>query len=54
MAEKDFEGALNELKIALRHAGEINNNYAIAVFYVLQIRCYYGLKDVERARELTD
>lgn len=54
MAEKDFEGALNELKIALRHAGEINNNYAIAVFYVLQIRCYYGLKDVERARELTE
>lgn len=54
MAEKDFEGALNELKIALRYAGEINNNYAIAVFYVLQIRCYYGLGEVERARELIE
>jgi len=54
MAEKDYERALNELKIALRHAGEINNNYAIAVFYILQIRCYYGLKDVERARELIE
>ncbi len=43
MAEKDYERALNELKIALRHAGEINNNY-VAVFYILQIRCYYGLK----------
>ena len=54
MTEKNFERALNELKIALRHAGEINNNYAIAVFYVLQIRCYYGLKDIERARELME
>jgi len=54
MVEKDYERALNELKIALRHAGEINNNYAIAVFYVLQIRCYYGLKDVELARELIE
>ncbi len=54
ITEKDYETALSELKLAMRHAGEINNNYAIAVFYVLQIICYYGLNDVHRARELID
>jgi len=52
--EKDYETALNELRLAMRHAGEINNNYAIAVFYVLQIQCYYGLQDYVRARELLE
>ncbi|MDY0152475.1 MAG: protein kinase, partial [Candidatus Cloacimonas sp.] len=54
ISEKDYETALKELKLAMRHAGEINNNYAIAVFYVLQITCYYGLEDVQRARELIE
>lgn len=54
ISEKDYETALQELKLAMRHAGEINNNYAIAVFYVLQITCYYGLRDVHRARELME
>ncbi len=54
LSEKDYETALNELKQAMRHAGEINNNYAIAVFYVLQIQCYYGMRDLERAKELIE
>jgi signal transduction histidine kinase/serine/threonine protein kinase len=54
ISEKDYETALNELRLAMRHAGEINNNYAIAVFYVLQIQCYYGLQELNRARELID
>lgn len=54
ISEKDYETALHELKSAMRHAGEINNNYAIAVFYVLQITCYYGIGDINRARELLD
>ncbi|MDD2228325.1 MAG: ATP-binding protein [Candidatus Cloacimonetes bacterium] len=54
LSEKDYETALSELKLAMKHAGEINNNYAIAVFYVLQISCYYGMNDVVRAKELID
>ncbi len=54
ISEKDYETALNELRLALRHAGEINNNYAIAVFYVLQVQCHYGLKEINRARELIE
>ena len=54
LSEKDYEKALSELKLAMKHAGEINNNYAIAVFYVLQISCYYGMNDVVRAKELID
>lgn len=54
ISEKDYETALTELRLAMRHAGEINNNYAIAVFYVLQIQCYYGLREVSRARELIE
>lgn len=54
LSERDYETALNELKLAMRHAGEINNNYAIAVFYILQISCYYGMNEVARARELIE
>jgi len=54
LSENDFDTALTELKLAIRHAGEINNNYAIAVFYVLEISCYIGLGDFDRAYELID
>lgn len=49
LAENDFETAHIELKQALRHAGEINNNYAIAVFYIMEVICHYGLQDFEKA-----
>jgi serine/threonine protein kinase/signal transduction histidine kinase len=52
ITEKDYETALMELKQAMRYAGEINNNYAIAVFYVLEILCHYGLRDYAKAGEL--
>ncbi len=54
MAEKDYEKALVELKTATKFAGSINNNYAIAVFYILQITCYYGLRDLKKANELIE
>ncbi|MCB5262347.1 MAG: ATP-binding protein [Candidatus Cloacimonetes bacterium] len=54
MAEDDFEKALSELKLALRHAGEINNNYAITVFYILEATCHYGLGDFAKTQELID
>lgn len=54
MWDHDYEAALRELKLAIRHAGEINNNYAIAVFYVMEITCYYGLGDIQRAAELIE
>ncbi|MDD3525109.1 MAG: GAF domain-containing sensor histidine kinase, partial [Candidatus Cloacimonetes bacterium] len=54
MAEHDFEKALAELKLALRHAGEINNIYAITVFYILETMCHYGLHDYAKAQELID
>lgn len=54
ISEKDFDTALKELKQAMQYAGEINNNYAIAVFNVLQITCYYGLEDFAKARELIE
>ncbi|MDD4224591.1 MAG: protein kinase [Candidatus Cloacimonetes bacterium] len=52
MQEKDHATALNELKLALQFAGEINNHYAMAVFNVLQANCHYGLGETERAAEL--
>lgn len=54
MAELDYERALGELKLALRHAGEINNNYAITVFYILEATCHYGLGDFAKTQELID
>jgi signal transduction histidine kinase/tetratricopeptide (TPR) repeat protein len=54
MAEHDYEKALSELKLAIRHAGEINNNYAITVFYTLETMCHYGLGDYQKAQELKD
>ncbi|MDD4309389.1 MAG: ATP-binding protein [Candidatus Cloacimonetes bacterium] len=54
LSESDYDTALQELKLAMRHAGEINNNYAVAVFYVLQISCYYGMQDIQRAKELME
>ncbi|MDD2542855.1 MAG: protein kinase [Candidatus Cloacimonetes bacterium] len=51
LAEKDYEKAHSELKLALKHAGEINNNYAIAVFYILEVMCHYGLQDYEKAHD---
>lgn len=52
MAEKRYEKALEELKLALHHAGEINNHYAIAVFYIMEAMCHYGLGDYTRAQDL--
>ncbi len=52
MMEHDYATALNELKLALQYAGEINNHYAMAVFNVLQATCHYGLGDYERAEDL--
>ena len=52
ITERDYETALKELKQAMQYAGEINNNYAIAVFNVLQITCHYGLGDYAKAAEL--
>ena len=54
ISEKDYETALKELKYATQYAGEINNNYAIAVFNVLQVVCHYGLQEYSKARELID
>lgn len=54
MSEHDYEKALAELKLAIRHAGEINNTYAINVFYILETACHYGLGDYEKAQELID
>lgn len=51
LAENDYEKAHSELKLALKHAGEVNNNYAIAVFYILEVMCHYGLNDYEKARD---
>ncbi|HOH78342.1 MAG TPA: ATP-binding protein [Candidatus Cloacimonadota bacterium] len=50
----DYALALSELRQAMHFAGEINNNYAIAVFNVLQVRCLYGLNDLAKARELAE
>ncbi|MDP3113350.1 MAG: protein kinase [Candidatus Cloacimonadaceae bacterium] len=53
-SEKDYETALSELKLAMRYAGEISNNYAIAVFYTMQVFCHYGMGDYQKARELVE
>lgn len=50
----DHVTALAELRQAMHFAGEINNNYAIAVFNVLQISCLYGLREYAKARELAE
>ncbi len=52
MVEKDYATALSELKLAVQFAGEINNNYAVAVFNVLQATCYYGLREMGKSAEL--
>jgi signal transduction histidine kinase/serine/threonine protein kinase len=52
ISEHDYQTALKELKLAMQYAGEINNHYAMAVFNVLQVTCYYGLKDYAKAAEL--
>ncbi len=52
LAEKKYDTALQELKLALQYAGEINNHYAIAVFNVLQAVCHYGMQDYARALDL--
>ena len=52
MAEKDYATALSEIKLAMQFAGEINNNYALAVFNVLQANCHYGLGDMAKAADL--
>jgi signal transduction histidine kinase/tetratricopeptide (TPR) repeat protein len=52
IAEKDYTTALNELRLATRYAGEVKNHYAMTVFSVLQINCFYGLKDYAKARDL--
>ena len=52
LAEKDFGTALSELRKAMKFAGDINNNYALAVFNVLQIICYYGMGEYKKAEEL--
>lgn len=54
LREKDFETALAELKQAMKHAGEVNNHYALAVFDVMQITCCIGLRDYDKAQELLD
>lgn len=54
LSDKDYDTALNELKQAMHYAGEINNNYALAVFNILQINCYYGLQNYTKARELLE
>ena len=54
MAENNYEKALTELKLAIRHAGEINNIYAITVFYILETQCHYGLGNYTKAQELID
>ena len=54
ITEKDYTVALEELQLATKYAGEINSNYALAVFHFYQILCYYGLKDYKKASELID
>jgi len=54
MLDKDFVSALDHLKQAMRYAGAVNNNYAITVFYIMNISCYIGSKDYSKARELIE
>lgn len=51
MAENRYDKALEELKLALHYAGEINNLYAITVFYTMEAMCNYGLGNYSRAQE---
>jgi signal transduction histidine kinase/tetratricopeptide (TPR) repeat protein len=51
LSENNYDLAHKELKLALKHAGEINNNYAITVFYVLEVMVHAGLQDFEKARD---
>ncbi|HQM79920.1 MAG TPA: hypothetical protein PKV12_04320, partial [Candidatus Syntrophosphaera sp.] len=52
ISEKDYRKALEELKLASQFAGDINNHYAMAVFNVLQAKCYYGMGDYIKAQEI--
>ncbi len=54
MLDRDYESALDHLKQAMRYAGQVNNSYAIAVFYIMNIICYIGLKDYAKVRELIE
>ncbi len=54
MLEKDYESALMELKQGIRYAGEVKNNYALTVFNISQVICYYGMGDYVKARELIE
>lgn len=46
---QDYLLALDHLKNASKHAGEVKNHYAITVFYISEIECYIGLKDYVKA-----
>ncbi len=51
---KDYTLALEHLKNAEKHAGEVKNHYAITVFMVTEIECYIGLNDFAKAYDLID
>jgi len=46
---QDYGQALDYLKSAEKYAGEVNNHYAITVFYLSEIECYIGLRDYAKA-----
>lgn len=49
---QNFEYALECLQKAEKHAGAVNNHYAITVFYISEIECFIGLKDYVKAEEV--
>lgn len=53
-AENDYPKSLQELKLAMQYAGEINNHYALAVFNVMLVNAYYGMGEYAKARELIE
>ncbi len=52
--ERDYETALAELKHGIRYAGEVKNVYALTVFNISQVMCYFGMGDYAKARELIE
>jgi len=54
ISENHYERALEELKQGIRYAGEIKNNYALVVFNILQLTCFYGLGEHQKARDLIE
>ncbi len=54
LLNNDYIFALEHLKNASKHAGEVKNHYAITVFYLSEIECYIGLKDYKRATDILD